>query len=119
MASSHTYFGNLADELIPTDGILSRAVHKSDTLKAVLFAFDADQELSEHTASMPAIIQVLRGEARVTLGGETRDVAPGAWIHMPAHLRHSVHATTPFVMLLLLLKGEKAAAGSTGDATAT
>jgi len=95
----------LAEVTVPKDGILSRAVYADDRLKAVMFGFDAGQELSEHTASMPAVIHILSGEAEIALGGEVMQASPGTWIHMDANLTHRVSAKTPTVMLLLLLKG--------------
>ncbi len=89
---------------IPKDGILSRTLFNDERVKAVVFAFSAGQELSEHTASMPAIIHLLKGEARLTLGTEAIDARAGTWVHMPAQLAHSLQARTPVVMLLLLLK---------------
>ena len=64
----------------------------------------AGQELSEHTASLPAVMHFLSGEADVTLGAEKMAAAAGTWIHMPAGMPHSISAKTPVVMLLLLLK---------------
>lgn len=88
----------------PPDSIVSRTVFTSDKVKAVLFAFAAGQELSEHTASSPAILHFVKGEARLTLGGDSMDAAAGTWAHMPPNLPHSIFAKTPVVMLLLLLK---------------
>ncbi len=90
---------------IPVDGILSRTLFSDDRVKIVVFAFSAGQELSEHTASMPAIIHILKGEARLTLGSDVIDARAGTWVHMPAQLAHSLQARTPVVMLLSLLKG--------------
>lgn len=87
----------------PADSILSRTIYKDGQVKAVLFAFAAGQELSEHTASTAAIIHILRGEARLTLGTDTLEVSAGAWVRMPPRLPHGVCAITPVVMLLLLL----------------
>ncbi len=70
-----------------------------------MFAFDTGQELTEHTAAVPAILQVVRGRLHVRLGDEAADVGPGSWVHMPAHLSHSVTAEEPTVMLLTLLRG--------------
>lgn len=100
------YFSNLTGLLpeIPPNSILSRTLHADDHVKAVLFGFDAGQELSEHTASQPASILILQGEADLTLGGEQRAAGPGTWVHMPPNLPHSVHACTPLVMLLLLIR---------------
>ena len=53
---------------VPTDGILSRTVFSSDRVKAVMFGFDTGQELSEHTAGTPAVIEILDGEAEILLG---------------------------------------------------
>lgn len=91
----------------PADGTLSRTIHQDDHLKAVLFGFSAGQELSEHTASTPAIMHFLKGEASVTLASDEVDAAAGSWFYMPAQLPHSIKTRTPVVMLLLLLKSAK------------
>lgn len=104
--SSYTYITDLAREVeTPRSGILSRTLFQDEQVKLVLFAFDAGQDLSAHTASLPAILQFLQGEATLTLGEDAKEAHPGTWIHMPAHLPHSVRAQTPVIMLLLLLKG--------------
>lgn len=103
-----TTFLDLTEQVtIPEDGTISRTLYQDSGLKVVLFGFAAGQELSEHTASMPAIMHFIQGEARVTLGSDTIDARANTWVHMPAHLPHSIHARTPVVMLLLLLKGAK------------
>jgi quercetin dioxygenase-like cupin family protein len=106
--SDYAYIADLLKQIeIPGSGTLSRTVYADDQLKAVLFGFDAGQELSEHTASMPATLHFLQGEARLTLGKDRMDVGAGAWAHMPPHLPHSIYAKTPVVMLLLLFKAAK------------
>ncbi|WP_298406078.1 cupin domain-containing protein [uncultured Chloroflexus sp.] len=90
---------------IPEDGTISRTIYQDETIKAVLFGFAAGQALSEHTAATPAILHFVQGEARVTLGQEVIDAKPNTWVHMPAHLPHSIQARTPVIMLLLLLRG--------------
>lgn len=108
MEPTYKYIDSLAALIdIPLDGTLSRTIYSDERLKAVIFGFDVGQELSEHTASMPAIIHIVSGEARLTLGGNVHEAGAGAWIHMPANLSHSVYATTPLVMLLLLLKAQR------------
>ena len=105
MSSAYTHIVDLAVQAEPpAQGILSRTIHNDEQLKAVVFGFDEGQELTEHTASKPAILQIIRGEATLTLGDDTIEAQAGAWTHMPAGLRHAVKATTPMVMLLLLLK---------------
>jgi quercetin dioxygenase-like cupin family protein len=105
MDMPYTYFLDLAREAEPPpDGILSRTLHQDDRLKAIVFGFGQGQELSEHTASMPAMLHFISGEATVGLGNNQHDAGPGTWVHMPAHLTHSIRATTPVVVLLILLK---------------
>ena len=105
MSHNYTHIIDLAKEVEPPkDGILTRTLFNDDDIKAVLFGFGKGQELSGHTAAMPAILHFIQGEATLTLGEETVEAQPGTWIHMPANLQHSVHAKTPVVMLLLLLK---------------
>lgn len=103
------YFDSLSDLLtaVPEDSILSRTIHKDDRVNVVLFAFAQGQQLSEHTASVPAILHILSGEAEVGLGDETRDARAGTWIHMQARLPHSVVAKTPLTMLLIMLQDQK------------
>lgn len=104
--SQYSYLMTLADALpeIPPDSIVSRTVYSGDDLKAVLFGFASGQELSEHTAAMPATLVFLQGEASLTLGDEPQEARPGTFVHMPPHLPHSIKARTAVIMLLLLLR---------------
>ena len=88
---------------IPDSSIVSRTVYKDERVKVILFGFAPGESLSEHTSSFPAILHFLEGEAAVTLGDEALTAQPGTWIHMPAHLPHSISARTPVKMLLLML----------------
>ena len=104
--TTYTHINDLAKEAQPPEkGILSRTIFNDEKVKAVIFGFGQGEELSEHTASMPAILQFIQGEATVTLGDEKHEAKAGTWVHMPTGQRHSIQAKTPVVMLLLLLKG--------------
>ena len=63
------------------------------------------QELSEHTASVPATIQVLSGNGSVLLGDERHEARAGSLFYMPAQLRHAVRADDELVFLLTLFRG--------------
>ena len=105
MSETYTYFRDLASEVEPpTDGTLSRTLLNTDQIKVVLFGFAAGQELSEHTATMPTVLQFVSGEAAVKLGEDWVDAKAGSLIHMPSGLTHAIRATTAVVMLLILLK---------------
>lgn len=107
-----TVIGDLAAELeIPKDGTLSRVLYRDDRLRVVGFAFDADQELTEHSSALPVVIQVVRGRIALTLGEEKTEATPGAWIHLPARLPHTVRALEPTIMLLTMLPDRAAPPG--------
>ncbi len=86
-----------------TAGITSRTLLKTTGGKAVLFAFDAGQELTEHTNPNHALIQVLSGSLQLTLAGRPETLLPGALLHMPPQLPHAVRADEPTTFLLTLL----------------
>jgi quercetin dioxygenase-like cupin family protein len=84
--------------------IVSRILLKRETGSVTLFAFDAGQGLSEHTAPFDALVQLLDGDATVTVGGRAHRVAPGEMIVLPAHVPHALDAVTRFKMLLTMLR---------------
>ncbi len=106
MNPTYAYLADLRQQIpeIPADSIISRTLHDDEQVKVVLFAFAAGQELSEHTASMPAMLYFVEGSADLRLGDDAMTAQPGTWAHMPPHLPHSIVAKTQVVMLLLLLK---------------
>jgi len=75
---------------------------KAGTL--TLFAFDAGQGLSEHTAPFDAVVQILDGEACVTIDGEEVRAGAGELVIMPARVPHSLHAEKRFKMLLIMIR---------------
>lgn len=105
--SLYTFLPDLLSEIpeIPQDGILSRTVFKAENIKLVLFAFDAGQELSEHTSTHAAMLHFLKGEATVTLGGDVHSAQVNTWVFVPPNSPHSILASTPTVMLLLMEGG--------------
>lgn len=95
----------LADEVKPPETGKQNImlVDNADT-KAVLFAFAAGDGLAEHAAPLSATIQIVRGEATLTVGDETVEGKSGTWIQMDPKTPHSIKANTPVVMLLTLHK---------------
>lgn len=91
-------------EQAPGDSIVSRLVHRDEHTKVFLFVFAPGQELSEHTAAVPAIIHILEGQCSVTLGKDRYQAGPGMWVSMPANLPHSILAETPVRMLLTMIQ---------------
>jgi quercetin dioxygenase-like cupin family protein len=93
-------------EAIPTppDGIVSRTIFVDDDVRVVLFSFASGQQLSDHTAAVPVLIEVVEGEASIGVGTEVIETRPGTWLHLPANTPHSVVARSPLTLLLTLLK---------------
>lgn len=85
--------------------VVSRTIHKSQAGTITLFAFDKGEGLSEHSAPFDAYVQVLDGEADLTIGGERVHAAAGQTVRMPANVPHGLHAPIRFKMLLVMIRG--------------
>lgn len=97
-----------ANEISYASGaIVSKTVIKKETGNISLFAFDLGEGLSEHTAPFDAMVQLLDGEAEISIGGEVVLVTSGETIIMPANIPHALKAISPFKMLLTMIKEPK------------
>ena len=101
----HVHLDLAADLEIPEDGTLSTVLYSDDQIRVVGFAFDTGQELSEHTATIPVVVQVVSGRFRFDVGDESWEIGPSSWMHLDASVAHSVTALEPSRLLLTLLKG--------------
>ena len=96
----------LGEELDYVPGaIVSRTLVRAKGGSLTLFAFDAGQELSEHTAPFDAFVQVLDGAVELTIGGEKVVARSGETVLMPAGVPHAVRAQERFKMLLSMVRG--------------
>ena len=84
--------------------IVSKTVIAKKTGTVTLFAFDEEQGLSAHSAPFDALVQVLDGEARMTIAGKPLKVRAGEMVIMPANKPHALKALTPFKMMLIMIK---------------
>jgi quercetin dioxygenase-like cupin family protein len=89
--------------------IVSRMLVKNSGGSVTLFAFDAGEGLSEHTAPFDALVVGVEGEAEIKIGGVAHRVAEGETLLMPANVPHAVAPRGRFKMLLVMVRGEKAA----------
>lgn len=85
-------------------GIASRVLARTAAGNITLFAFDAGEELSEHTAPFDALVLTLSGALTLTIGGGNVQTAPQTIVLMPANVPHAVHAAEPSRMLLFMLR---------------
>jgi quercetin dioxygenase-like cupin family protein len=99
------------DSLVtPTEkGIASRVLARTAGGNVTLFAFDAGEELSEHTAPFDALVLTLDGALTLTIGGKPLRATPHTVVLMPANVPHAVHAPEPARMLLIMLRETKPA----------
>ncbi len=99
------FIDNLADRIDYADGsTVSKTVMRAEGVNVVLFSFDEGEELSEHTAAMPVIVQTLEGEIEITADGKTVSLLPGGFVHFTTRLPHAVKALSRAKMVLYMLK---------------
>ena len=84
--------------------VVSRQITKSDGGNVTLFAFDAGQELSEHTAPYDALVEILDGQTLVKIAGTDYPLKNGQAIIMPANEAHAIKAVEKFKMLLTMIR---------------
>jgi len=84
--------------------VVSRTIINKRTTTVTLFAFDAGQGLSEHTAPFDALVYILDGEADITISGKPVNVKEGEMLIMPANQPHSLKGVKRFKMLLTMVR---------------
>ena len=84
--------------------VVSREVVKKPTGTVTVFAFDAGQGLSEHTAPFDALVYLLDGEAEITIAGKPIVAKAGDMVIMPANQPHALKAVKRFKMLLVMIR---------------
>lgn len=93
-----------AETQFAPNGIVSRTLVRTAATRVVLFGFAEGQELTEHTSTQEALVQILSGECEFALDGQPHDLKAGDLLFMPAGLPHAVKAKNQFSMLLTLSK---------------
>ena len=84
--------------------VVSRTLVKKETGTVTIFAFDKGQGLSEHTAPFDAMVEILDGEALITIAGKQHKVKAGEFIIMPANKPHALKAVKKFKMMLVMIR---------------
>jgi len=87
-----------------TGSVVSKTLVDKKIGTITLFAFDAGQGLSEHQAPFDAVVQIIEGKARLTIGGKEVTASAGELISMPGHVPHAVNADERFKMLLTMIR---------------
>ena len=95
----------LATHIDYQDGaVVSKTILQKPTGTVTLFAFDAGQKLSEHSAPYDAVVQVIDGSGEFVIGGKSVTVCAGQLVIMPGNVPHSVNAHAKFKMLLTMIR---------------
>jgi quercetin dioxygenase-like cupin family protein len=82
--------------------VVSRTLVNKKGSTVTVFAFDGGQELSEHVSPFDALVEVIDGDAEITLAGKQHQLHAGQLILMPANQPHAVRAVTAMKMLLVM-----------------
>jgi quercetin dioxygenase-like cupin family protein len=95
----------LAEALpVTASATTSRSLVDNDRVRVVAFAFDAGEELTEHTAAMPAVVQLITGAMRFDVAGESHQLTPGDCVYLAAREPHSLEALEPSLMSLVMIR---------------
>ena len=102
---AHPDVWKLVDQVAVQPGsIVSRKLVETAHGRVVLFAFDAGEALSEHTSPYTAMVVVLEGKGKMTVGGEEVFLNPGEACLFPANIPHAVEAVSRMKMLLVMIQ---------------
>jgi quercetin dioxygenase-like cupin family protein len=108
LSKHETYKGKALDVKMlveySANSIVSKTLIDTKAGTITLFAFDAGQGLSEHTAPYDAVVQIIDGEADITIGGNAIRAQEGDLVIMPANIPHALQATERFKMLLTMIR---------------
>jgi quercetin dioxygenase-like cupin family protein len=88
---------------VVTDATTSRALVDNDAVRVVLFTFDAGEQLTEHTASVPVVVQVLRGRLRFELEGAPHELEVGDVVYLAPGAAHGLQALEASMASLVLV----------------
>ena len=83
--------------------IVSRTFVQRPEVTITLFSFGAGEGVSAHSAPGDAIVQILEGEAKLTIGDAVLTAKAGDIVVMPANIPHAVDAEKDFKMLLTVV----------------
>jgi len=83
--------------------VVSRTLAQNKAVSLTIFSFDEDEEISSHSSEGDALVTVLEGKAKITIGQEVFSVEAGQTIVMPSGIPHAVAADGRFKMFLTVV----------------
>lgn len=82
--------------------VISKTLVQNELVSVTVFSFDKDEEISTHAAGGDAMVTVLEGKGKFTIGGDEYHLSEGRTIVMPKDIPHSVYGEEKFKMLLIV-----------------
>lgn len=82
--------------------VVSRTLVQNDKVSMTLFSIDEGEEISTHAASGDAMVTVLEGTGRFTVGGQVFTLDAGETLIMPKDIPHAVFGEKRFKMVLVV-----------------
>lgn len=102
MTLSQVVQGLHRDLPISAEATTSRTVVNNDAVRVVAFAMDAGQELTDHSAPRPVVVEVIDGDLAFTVGGQRHELSAGDVVYLAPSERHAVLALTPCRFVLVM-----------------
>jgi len=94
----------MTDQVAVAPGqVISKTLAQNAAISITLFAFSKGEEIGAHESDGDAMVQLLQGVGRFTVGGRQHVLKAGQTLIMPAHVRHAVLAQEDFKMLLTVV----------------
>lgn len=82
--------------------VVSKTLVQNSAVSMTLFSFDKGEEISTHAAGGDAMVTVLEGVGRFTVGGEVFILRAGETLIMPKDIPHAVYGEERFKMQLVV-----------------
>lgn len=82
--------------------VVSKTLVQNDKVSMTIFSFDKGEEISTHAAGGDAMVTVLEGKGRFTVGGEVFFLNEGETLIMPKDIPHAVYGEEKFKMQLIV-----------------
>jgi len=93
----------LKNQIAYQDGqVVSKTLVQNDKVSMTLFAFEKGEEISTHAAAGDAMVTVLEGVGKFTVGGKVFILHQGETIIMPKDIPHAVYGEERFKMQLIV-----------------
>ncbi|MEY8381597.1 cupin domain-containing protein [Christensenellaceae bacterium 44-20] len=94
---------SLKDQIAYQQGqVMSKTLVQNELVSVTIFSFDQGEEISTHASGGDAMVTVLDGKGRFTIGGQVYYLEQGQTIVMPKDIPHAVYGEEQFKMLLIV-----------------